>query len=116
MGRRKAMMRFSQLTPVWAGTNLEFMMARPCEFAGSNSDITPQYDDMQPYYKVDIQEDCPHLAAVPPGCTPCPTPIQAGTNTRPGILLDKPQAALDGSKGEFGPARMGVGESHRCLG
>lgn len=27
---------FSQLTPVWAGTNQEFMMARPCEFAGFN--------------------------------------------------------------------------------
>jgi hypothetical protein len=28
--------RFTALTPVWAGTNQEFMMARPCEFAGFN--------------------------------------------------------------------------------
>ncbi len=27
---------FTALTPVWAGTNQEFMMARPCEFAGFN--------------------------------------------------------------------------------
>lgn len=115
---------FTALTPVWAGTNQEFMMARPCEFAGfnrcvlrplaravaphartraavrppqcggsgraagsgrpsarfaltfvpalarvacdralaCNSDITPQYDDMQPYYKKDIAPDCPHVS------------------------------------------------------
>ena len=27
---------YTALTPVWAGTNQEFMMARPCEFAGFN--------------------------------------------------------------------------------
>ena len=42
------------------------------------SDITPQYDDMQPYYKVDIQEDCPHLAAVPGRMHPLPYPNTSG--------------------------------------
>ena len=37
-------------------------MARPSEFAGFNSDITPQYDDGTAYYVVDIPKGSPKVS------------------------------------------------------
>mmetsp|Transcript_16543 Transcript_16543/g.37783 ORF Transcript_16543/g.37783 Transcript_16543/m.37783 type:complete len:85 (+) Transcript_16543:31-285(+) len=72
------MMRFSILSPIWAGTNQEYMMARPSEFAGFNSDITPQYDDGTAYYVVDIPHGSPKVAAQPGNTHALPYPATYG--------------------------------------
>lgn len=36
-------------------------MSDQCMIVGG-SDITPGYDNMDPYYKADIHEDCPHVS------------------------------------------------------
>jgi hypothetical protein len=52
--------------------------SRDCCCSFLCSDITPQYDDMQPYYKVDIPEACPHLAATPGRMHALPYPNTSG--------------------------------------
>eukprot|EP00286_Rhodomonas_abbreviata_P013402 CAMPEP_0181321170 /NCGR_PEP_ID=MMETSP1101-20121128/18526_1 /TAXON_ID=46948 /ORGANISM="Rhodomonas abbreviata, Strain Caron Lab Isolate" /LENGTH=78 /DNA_ID=CAMNT_0023428947 /DNA_START=161 /DNA_END=397 /DNA_ORIENTATION=- len=67
--------RTSMLTPIWANSNGPGV---PCQFAGVNSDITPEYDNSLAYYVPSIPDGCPTAAAEPGAYHPSPYPCAYG--------------------------------------